>query len=322
MTAWQPSSRLRATAAQPLFSVIIPTYQRRDAVISAVRSALEQTVAVIEVIVVIDGSTDGTEVALRAINDPRVTVIVQENRGASAARNAGIDHARGRYIAFLDCDDRFLPHHLADLLPLLEDGEDVVAYGQVLADRGGGRNFLKPPRAIARDERVDRYLMCDRGFIQTSSLALSRSLAGKVRYREDVKFGDDTDFALRLSLAGARFVMTERPGTIWADCEADNRLSQVRGNIGSLAWLSDLRPHISARAFSGYMGWHAAKSIWPTSRIRAMRYYLNALLRGAYGPRLAGAVLLQIVLPDPSYRQLCDRWLDFTRLLGFRRQQL
>ena len=322
MSAWQPPSKLRAAVARPLFSVVIPTYQRRDAVVAAVLSALEQTVAVIEVIVVIDGSTDGTELALGAINDPRLTIIVQDNRGASAARNAGIDQARGRYIAFLDCDDRFLPHHLADLLPLLEESEDIVAYGQVLADRGEGRNFLKPPRAIARNERVDRYLMCDRGFIQTSSVALSRSLAKRVRYREDVKFGDDTDFAVRLSLAGGRFMMAERPGTIWTDRQAEDRLSQVRGSIGSLAWLKDLRPHISARAFSGYMGWHAAKSIWPTSRRRAMRYYLEAVLRGAYGPRLAGAVLLQIVLPDTAYRRMCDRWIDVTRMLGLRRQRL
>jgi glycosyltransferase involved in cell wall biosynthesis len=322
MSAWQPPSQLQAAVAQPIFSIVIPTYQRRDAVMGAVLSALEQTIAVIEVIVVIDGSTDGTEIALRAIKDPRLKILVQQNRGASAARNAGIDHARGRYIAFLDCDDRFLPHHLADLLPLLEEGDDVVAYGQVLADRGGGRNFLKPPRAIARHEHVDRYLMCDRGFIQTSSVALRRSLAGKVRYREDVRFGDDTDFALRLSLAGARFVMAERPGTIWADRQVQERLSQVRGNIGSLAWLADLRPHISRQAFSGYMGWHAAKSIWPTSRWRAIRYYLAALLNGAYGPRLAGAVLMQIVLPDSVYRQMCDRWIDFTQLFSRRRQEL
>ncbi|ANI76514.1 MULTISPECIES: glycosyltransferase family 2 protein [Sphingobium] len=322
MSAWQPPSQLQAAVAQPIFSIVIPTYQRRDAVVAAVLSALEQSIAVIEVIVVIDGSTDGTEIALRAIKDPRLTIIVQQNRGASAARNAGIDHARGRYIAFLDCDDRFLPHHLADLLPLLEEGDEVVAYGQVLADRGGGRNFLKPPRAIARHERVDRYLMCDRGFIQTSSVALRRSLAEKVRYREDVKFGDDTDFALRLSLAGARFIMADRPGTIWADRQAQDRLSQVRGNIGSLTWLADLRPHISPRAFSGYMGWHAAKSIWPTSRSRAIRYYLGALLRGAYGPRLAGAVLMQIILPDAVYRRICDRWIDFTRMFVGRRQRL
>jgi len=89
-----------------------------------------------------------------------------------------------------------------------------------------------------------------------------------------------------------------------------------------LAWLADLRPHISRQAFSGYMGWHAAKSIWPTSRWRAIRYYLAALLNGAYGPRLAGAVLMQIVLPDSVYRQMCDRWIDFTQLFSRRRQEL
>ena len=322
MTAWHPPSALQAGVAQPLFSVVIPTYQRRDAVVAAVMSALDQSIAVIEVIVVVDGSTDGTEIALGAINDPRLTVVVQPNRGAAAARNTGIDHARGRYIAFLDCDDRFLSHHLADLLPLLEDGDHVVAYGQVLADRGAGRNFLKPPRAIGQGERLDKYLMCDRGFIQTSSVALSRPLAEKIRYREDVKFGDDTDFALRLSLAGAQFRMTDRPGTIWTDRQAGDRLSQVRGNIGSLRWLADLRPHSSARAFSGYMGWHAAKSIWPTQPSRALGYYLAALLRGAYGPRLAGAVLMQIVLPDALYRKICDRWIDFIRLLVGQRQVL
>src|SRR3546814_4185894 len=59
-------------------------------------------------------------------------------------------------------DLRFLPHHLADLLPLLQESEDVVAYGQVLADRGAGRNFLKPPRAIAHGETMDRYLKIGR----------------------------------------------------------------------------------------------------------------------------------------------------------------
>ncbi|MBO9527523.1 MAG: glycosyltransferase family 2 protein, partial [Sphingobium yanoikuyae] len=155
-------------------------------------------------------------------------------------------------------------------------------------------------------------------FIQTSSLALSRGLANKVRYREDVKFGDDTDFAVRLALAGGQFQMTARPGTIWADRDAEHRLSAVRGSVGSLIWLRDLRPHISARAFSAYMGWHAAKSIWPTSRFQAMRYYIGAVLRGAFGPRLAATVLMQIILPDPVYRRISDRWIDMAQMVGGR----
>jgi glycosyltransferase involved in cell wall biosynthesis len=304
-----------ASGEQPLFSVIIPTFNRRDAVIAAVRSVLDQSVRDLEAIVVDDGSTDGTAEALAAIEDPRVRILVQANAGAAAARNRGIAQARGRYVAFLDSDDRFFPDHLEDLLPLLARGADVVAYSRVVVDRGAGRRFLKPYREIGAGESVDFYLMCERGFMQTSSLALPRLLAHRVRYREDVGFGDDTDFAVRLSLAGARFLMAPRATVLWADRRSGDRLSDVRGNIGSLAWLRDLRPHISARAYAAYMGWHAAKSIWPISRRTALRYYLHALRNRAFRPRLAAIVLLQIVVPDRLYRRAADCWIALTSRL-------
>lgn len=301
-----------ATSEPPLFSVVVPTYNRRDTIVAAVESALQQTVRDIELIVVDDGSTDDTLGLLAAIPDPRLRVIVQANAGAAAARNRGIEEARGKYVAFLDSDDRFFPDHLGDLLPLLAKGNDVVAYSRVVVDRGGGRHFLKPYREILAGETVDRYLMCERGFIQTSSLALPRLLASRVRYREDVGFGDDTDFAVRLSLAGAHFLMAPRATVMWMDRRTDNRLSTVRKNIGNLAWLKDLRPHISARAYSAYMGWHAAKSVWPTSRRTALKYYFDALRRGAFSPRVAAIVLLQIIVPDRTYRGIADFWIAFT----------
>jgi len=304
---------------QPRFTVVIPTFNRRDAVVEAVRSALDQTVADIEVIVIDDGSSDGTPSAVAALGDERLHVIVQPNAGASAARNRGIAYARGRYVAFLDSDDRFFPDHLQDLLPLLEQGDDVVAYSRVVVDRGAGRHFLKPYRGIEAGESVDRYLMCDRGFIQTSSVALERAFADRVRYREDVRFGDDTDFAVRLSLAGGRFMMAPRATVLWADGQTENRLSQIRASVGNLVWLRDLRPHISAHAYAAYLGWHAAKSVWPTNRRTAMRYYFDAVRGGAFRPRLAAIVLLQIVVPDSMYRQAANRWIAFAnRVRGAR----
>ena len=314
MNAGPPSPDRDSGQEPPLFSIVVPTYNRRLAVIEAAQSALDQSVRDIELIVVDDGSTDGTAEALAAIADSRLRVIVQPNAGAAAARNRGITEARGRYVAFLDSDDRFLPDHLADLLPLLAQGDDVVAYCRVVVDRGGGRHFLKPWREIRADEGVDRYLMCERGFIQTSSVALRRALAQRVRYREDVGFGDDTDFAVRLSLAGARFLMAPRATVFWTDRHTGNRLSAVRANIGNLAWLKDLKPHISARAYSAYMGWHAAKSVWPTSRRTALRYYFNAVRLGAFGPKVAAIVLLQIVVPDRVYRRAADQWVALTSL--------
>lgn len=88
----------------PLFSVIIPTYNRRQLLPQALASVWAQTLTDYEVVVVDDGSSDGTREWLATVSD-RVRVLVQENRGPGAARNLGIQNAVGEYIAFLDSDD-------------------------------------------------------------------------------------------------------------------------------------------------------------------------------------------------------------------------
>lgn len=96
----------------PEVSVVMPTYNRRATVLRAVRSVLDQSFRDWELIVVDDGSTDGTSALLDGL-DPRVRVIVQENGGAAAARNVGVAACRGRSITFLDSDDEWLPCFLA-----------------------------------------------------------------------------------------------------------------------------------------------------------------------------------------------------------------
>ena len=112
---------------QPLVSAVVPAYNAARTLRAAVESILLQTVGDIEVIVVDDGSEDDTAEVARAIADPRVRLISQANLGASAARNAGIHSARGRYIAFLDADDLWLPDKLARQLALLHSRPDVHA---------------------------------------------------------------------------------------------------------------------------------------------------------------------------------------------------
>ena len=103
---------------RPLVSVVIPTYRRRQQTIAAVRSALSQIAADLEVIVVDDGSGDGSDDFLESFfsqNTPefdRVSFCRQPNQGASAARNTGISRAQGAYIAFLDSDDVWAPDKL------------------------------------------------------------------------------------------------------------------------------------------------------------------------------------------------------------------
>ena len=100
-----------ATETRPLVSVVIPTYNRCNWLSRAIESVLHQTYSPFELIVVDDGSTDGTPELLEAYGDG-IRVIRKENTGVSGARNAGIRAAKGELIALLDSDDRWLPEKL------------------------------------------------------------------------------------------------------------------------------------------------------------------------------------------------------------------
>jgi glycosyltransferase involved in cell wall biosynthesis len=108
-------------------SVVIPAYNAERELRQAVESALAQTAGDLEVIVVDDGSTDGTRAVAEGFDDPRVRAVSQENAGAAAARNAGIAVASGEYVAFLDADDAWLPTKLERQLAVLESRPEVQA---------------------------------------------------------------------------------------------------------------------------------------------------------------------------------------------------
>jgi glycosyltransferase involved in cell wall biosynthesis len=107
-----------------LVSVIIPTYNRAKTIERAVNSVLAQTWKKTEVIVVDDGSTDQTDEILKAFGD-KIHVICQQNRGPGAARNAGIQEAKGEIISFLDSDDEWLPDKTERQVKLLQATESA-----------------------------------------------------------------------------------------------------------------------------------------------------------------------------------------------------
>jgi glycosyltransferase involved in cell wall biosynthesis len=100
------------TVRQPLVSVVIPTFNCRTYLPAAIDSILAQTCADVEIIVVDDGSTDGTRDVLEAFGD-RVRYVAQAQQGAGAARNTGVTLAGGEFLAFLDADDVFTPEKVA-----------------------------------------------------------------------------------------------------------------------------------------------------------------------------------------------------------------
>jgi glycosyltransferase involved in cell wall biosynthesis len=96
----------------PYFSVVIPAYNVQDYIKETIDSILSQSFSDFEILVVNDGSTDNTLEILEAISDPRLRIINQDNGGECRARNRGMAEAIGRYLAFLDADDIWLPYHL------------------------------------------------------------------------------------------------------------------------------------------------------------------------------------------------------------------
>jgi glycosyltransferase involved in cell wall biosynthesis len=300
------------TETHPFFSVVIPLYNRRNIIAKTLDSVLSQTYDSFEIVLVDDGSGDHPEEVISQLNEPRIRLIRQENAGGSAARNRGIDEARGAYIAFLDSDDAFLPDHLASMKSLIDGTENTAAYSPIIVDRGNGKTFIKPPRPLGKDEAMADYLMRDRGFVQTSGLVVPTEVARKVRYRLGLPFGQDTDFAIRLHLAGCRFVMSRQASVIWNDAFDPARVSSARKGHRVIDWLEEMKPFISTKAYLGYRGWHVAKGIAPKNPLLAIYYYFQALLKGCYRPKLAVAVLLQIVLPTTLYRNVADRIVGVT----------
>jgi glycosyltransferase involved in cell wall biosynthesis len=293
--------------AAPFFSVVIPVYNRADVLGRALQSVIAQTFQDFEIVVVDDGSRDDPRAVIGAIGDPRIRYVRQQNKGGAAARNHGFDEARGAFVALLDSDDRFLSHHLEQMYRLLNGTKGVVGYARIVVDRGDGVTMLKPPRAIRAGENMATYLLCDRGFVPTITIAVASETARQVRYSEGWRFAEDNDFAIRLFLDGNAFRMIEAPGAVWDDAPNPNRTSSGRKNARLIPWLEEMKSKIPARAYYGCRGWSIAKGIVASDPLKALRYYLSAVLRGCYNPRLAAVIFLQIFLPDSLYRRMADR---------------
>lgn len=113
-----------------MFSIIIPVYNGERFIDNAIKSVFAQSEDDWELIIVNDGSTDGTARALEKYGgDGRITVVTQKNAGVSAARNRGIELAKGSHLAFLDADDEWHPYHLEVMSGLIKKYPDAGLYG-------------------------------------------------------------------------------------------------------------------------------------------------------------------------------------------------
>lgn len=185
-----------------MISVIIPSYNRAGILPMAIDSVLGQTYRDIELILVDDGSTDGTEDLIRSIKDSRLRYIkLEKNGGACRARNTGIDAAKGEYLAFQDSDDRWHPDKLERQLRFLQEtGADMVycAMNRVSAN---GQNTQKVPREKIVNEasKSDRYKkLLEKNTMAMVGVLCKAECAREVRFDDALPRWQDWDWALRI----------------------------------------------------------------------------------------------------------------------------
>jgi glycosyltransferase involved in cell wall biosynthesis len=175
----------------PTVSVIIPTYNRASMVKEAIQSVLGQTYSDYEIIAVDDGSTDNTREIVNAFSDKKIRYVFQENRGRSNARNHAINIAWGRYIAFLDSDDLFMPIKLERQVAFMENNPDILLSHTSYLRINNGGEYIEEVKSGTFSGKV--YLdMVRRCPIATPTVMVRTAALGEnIRFEEGIHIGED-----------------------------------------------------------------------------------------------------------------------------------
>lgn len=184
--------------ANPFFSIIIPTYNRADLIAATLRSVQTQDFVNFEVLVVDDGSKDHTaEVVRPFVADPRFQYLLKANAERGAARNYGLDRAKGEYVIFLDSDDLFHPNHLATLhtaISVLEPRPNFIATKYDF-DRDGQRRPSDVEAWPARPLGLANFLQ---GNALACNICVRRQNPQLFRFEEDRRYAAVEDWMFLL----------------------------------------------------------------------------------------------------------------------------
>jgi glycosyltransferase involved in cell wall biosynthesis len=246
--------------SQPLVSAVIPTRNRPQLVVRAVRTALDQSFRDLEVVVVIDGPDPETTAALQRIADPRLRIVaLPKNVGASDARNAGVQAARGHWIAFLDDDDEWLPAKIEK--QVAKASASRFAY-PIVSSRLIARTSCSEmiwPRKMPTDP-ISEYLFTrsswafGEGCIPTITIFTSRALLTDVPFRTGLRKHQELDWLLRVvGHAGVGIEFVPEPLAVYNIHEGVQSVSRTADWSFSLEWIRDRRELVTPRAYAGFI---------------------------------------------------------------------
>jgi GT2 family glycosyltransferase len=295
-----------------LVSVIIPARNAEAFVADAIESVLDQQDVSAELIVVDDGSTDGTPNVLRRFLG-RISVANSNGSGVSAARNRGMALARGELLVFLDADDLHPPHYLARFA----EAAAAVPDAEVFHCGWRGVNFDDGRVLYGQDEPFDLdrdpfHALAAAGSPPLTALAVRRSAATRVGpFDEAESLQADWDYWLRLAASGATFRGV--PGNVVIIRRRTSSMAATAGTRLAVEGLAVLERHLSRhRRCPGCIQAHAGLRSWRQAVLRSSARDVSRRLRleGRTG-RLVGTVVAVVRRPRltaTAWGALRERW--------------
>jgi len=294
----------------PKISVILPVHNRADVLSRAIQSVIEQELRQFELIVIDDGSTDGSAGVVEAFRDDRIRLIrLDKNRGGNVARNEGIRAANAPLLAFLDSDDRYLPNKLSWVVGEFERRPEL----ELLVD-----SFIKVQPPGSRKAEVVRRnpVIDDRELFRTAlftrqlwkatpSITLKREAALKAMFDETLRRLQDFDFLIRVS-EFARCASTDE--VLWVKYWDANAISGQDNMIPANVELVRRHPEfLSTRAYRSGLAYALRLSAWRRLKTGDLAGISRDLrnLTDAFGGREAARLAWEALWP--RHRLASDR---------------
>jgi glycosyltransferase involved in cell wall biosynthesis len=273
----------------PYFSIIIPTYNRAHLISKAIDSVIAQTFENWELIVVDDGSTDNTKELTLSYQekDLRIQYIYQENSERSAARNKGIEQAKGHYICFLDSDDYYLKERLKGLFDYIhKEKETKHFYYTAITYDYNGRLEERPERKRG-EENVFEFIV--QAIIGAPQAVLSKEILSKERFNPKWRIGEDMELWLRLAKINEP-IFIENQATVVATEHDDRSVNLKKYNAGKdqlnlfktifrkIHFGKELNPKLKRRLISNAYFSIFKFSIYNNNRSKAITALINSIL--------------------------------------------